>query len=441
MKNINFTNKKIGIWGFGIVGKSALNYSQKFTTHIQILDKNKQNHPKWIEQNELSIQNFLKWNDYIITSPGIKLHEYKKYQHKFITELDIYQQQYSGNTIAITGTLGKTSITTLLQQCTSNSVAAGNIGHAMLNVVTKQSQPSNVILELSSFQLQYAQKFSPNLSIWTNFYQNHLDHHKSEQEYFVAKCNILKHQTSDQTTLLPCNLIDSITKQITINAQQYLFCSQLCSKQHTYPSFQIKNNDVVLIQQNNERIIFKNINQLSTCTFQENWLIIIAALHLQNIPVDNVIAISKQQPAQEHRLEYLGTINGTTFYNDSKSTVWQATKQALETLDNQPCALLLGGLSKGADRTPLIKYLTNKNVIVFAFGHEAEHIQNLCKQFNVPCSSYSTLTQAFEQCLKFKQFKAVLLSPAGASFDLFKNYQDRGQFFKKLVKNIANIED
>lgn len=423
-----FNNKKIGIWGFGVVGKSAYNYLQQFSNQIQVLDKTKQELDCWIEQTDQSIISFLEHNDIILCSPGIKLHNYKQYHHKIITELDIFIQAFTETTIAITGTLGKTSITNLFEQYILNSIAAGNIGYPMLNILMHEQQPKSVILELSSFQLQHTKQFVPDIAIWTNFYPNHLDHHKSEQEYFEAKCNLFKQQTNNQIALLPCNLIERIQDHIATNATLFLFCTQNCIT-HNYPTFTIDQKNIYL----DDQIIFKNIDTLPSYTFHENWLMVIATLYLQNIPFNT---LKKNLIPQEHRLEKLGTYKGTTFHNDSKSTVWQATKQAIDALNDQSCALFLGGLSKGSDRTPLIKYLQNKPISVFAFGQEAHIIQNLCDQYSIPCQSYQTLDQALKSCLKQPLPQNILLSPAGASFDLFINYVERGNHFKRLVNQL-----
>ena len=437
LKNM-FKNKKVGIWGMGIVGKSALTYVQQYTPHIQILDIKKHDLPNSIVQTPDTTSAFLQHNDYIIASPGIPLHKYKQYHHKFITELDIYQATYTGISIAITGTLGKTTITSFVQQCTPHSIAAGNIGDAMLNIIRMQPQPSKVILELSSFQLHYAKNFKPQIAVLTNFYPNHLDHHKSEQEYFKAKCNIFKHQDHHSIALLPCNLLQKVQKTVELKSQILLFCShQTCTSgnHQKHKTFFIKNNDIVCSK--NQSPIFKDITQLPNITFAENWLIIAAILHLQNIPTANMLQL-KPQP-QEHRVEPVGTIKEAIFYNDSKSTVWQATLQALHNFNGQSCILFLGGLSKGADRTPLIQQLQHKNVTVIAFGKEAELIKKICDQFDIPCTNHQTLESAFEYCVTIcNQVLHVLFSPAGSSFDLFKNYIERGNTFKKLVSKKIN---
>lgn len=433
MNNHNFKNKKIGIWGFGIVGKSVYDFIRPFSGSIQILDKQCQTNPHWIAQTEASITQFLEYNDIIITSPGIPLLNYQAYHHKFITELDIFAQQYTGTTIAITGTLGKTSITHAIQHCSAESIAAGNIGYPMLTAACQKPAPSKIVLELSSFQLQYAKIFAPDIALWTNFYPNHLDHHANENEYFISKCNIFKHQKEHHFAIIPCNLRQRIQDTINIKSQLFLTCNQQCAT-HTYPTFYIQNNNIVLSQNNKEQtIIFDQVKSLPIYTYAENWIQIIAALFLQNIDLANLLERLDSIPAQEDRLEKITTYNGTTFYNDSKSTVWQATQQAITALQDESCALFLGGISKGTDRSPLIAYLKGKPVTVFAFGKEAKLLKNICDQYNVECFSSQNLEEALQICMSKPLPKNVLFSPSGASFDLFKNYHHRGTIFKELV--------
>ncbi|MFA5999052.1 MAG: UDP-N-acetylmuramoyl-L-alanine--D-glutamate ligase [Candidatus Babeliales bacterium] len=485
MKTINLKNKNIGIWGLGVVGKSVLEYVKQFTDHIQILDSKPHETIDVIIQTPQSIKKFLDFNDIIIPSPGVALHSYqKKYGAKFICELDIFTAQIATNathinTIAITGTVGKTSITNLLQQSIPDSVAAGNIGYAMLNVCNLHPQPQTIVLELSSYQLHYAHHFAPDLAIWTNFFPNHLDHHKTKKEYFVAKCNLIKHQTNNQIALLPYHLIEKIKKHVDVSSRVYLFCPHKPRKKITNPIFYIQKNNVVLddglrtviqptssslsdvrpecfAKQNVSRdtriyggqaglkplVVFKNIHLLPDVTFQQNWLIIIASLHLQRIPFDQLITMTHTVQDQEHRVEFVRNLNGVDIYNDSKSTVWQATHKATERFKHKKIALFLGGMSKGTNRSPLIKFLTKQQVCVFAFGKEAEILSSLCKKYNVQCYTSATLQQALDQYLSLQDnpvqnnFEILLFSPAGSSFDLFKNYQDRGNQFKKMIMQL-----
>ena len=446
MKNINLKNKKIGIWGFGIVGQSVLKYIQQFTSQIQIMDRKADPNMQIIPETPQNIIQFLQHNDIIIPSPGIILHDYQNYAHKFVQELDIFAQEFHGTTIAITGTVGKTTITSLIAQATPDAIAAGNIGYAMLNILNLQPQSKKVILELSSYQLQFAKYFAPDLAIWTNFYPNHLDHHLNEQEYFDAKCNILRHQTKNQIALLPTDLIEKIKKSIQPQAQIYLFdhSAILDSNQKSshlkmnYPVFFIHNNQLLLKENNQTKLILDNFDQIPDITFTHNWLIIVAALYLQNIDLQHFATFTQTLKPEPYRCEFIKNLNGVAVYNDSKSTVWQATKHAVDKFSGKKIALFLGGISKGTDRTPLLEHLQSKPVTVFAFGKESELLAKLCQQFNIAHQSAPTLQEALQQYTSQQtNFEILLFSPAGASFDLFKNFEDRGEQFKKMIHNIT----
>ena len=137
---------------------------------------------------------------------------------------------------------------------------------------------------------------------------------------------------------------------------------------------------------------------------------------------------------EPHRRELVRTIDNLTVYNDSKSTVWQSTQSALESFKNKKVALIIGGLSKGTDRTPLFDYLQNKAVTIFIFGAESEILTQACKKYNMPYHQATNLENIVDICMKKKHlFDIVLFSPGGSSFDEFKNYQDRGEQFKKLI--------
>lgn len=437
MKTINLKNKKIGIWGFGIVGKSALEYASQFTDTIQIMDQNLHETIQIIPQTPQNITKFLEHNDIIIPSPGIKLHDYQQYAHKFLHELDIFTQELKKPIIAITGTVGKTTITSLLHQCMSNSIAAGNIGYAMLDLVTKKQHPDKVVLELSSYQLQYAQNFMPDIAIWTNFYPNHLDHHQNEEEYFLAKCNIIKQQRSDQIALVPYNIIEQIKSHINPPAQTYLFSETKPEHNINHPIFFIENDLIILQHHDQQEIIFNQFNQLPAITFKQNWLIIVATLYVQKIPLNNLLKLTQTLKPEPHRVEFIRELNGVKIFNDSKSTVWQATQQAVNQFKEQKIALFLGGISKGTDRTPLIKHLQNKPITVFTFGKEADLIAQLCTQYNIDHYKATTLQEALQQYVQLQtNFNVLLFSPAGASFDLFKNFQDRGTQFKQLILSL-----
>jgi UDP-N-acetylmuramoylalanine--D-glutamate ligase len=432
---MNLKNKKIGIWGFGVVGKSVFNYVNKFTNYVQILDQNTHPEITIILQSPKTIQKFLDENDYIIISPGILLHEYEAYRHKFICELDLFAPNYDGTTIAITGTAGKTTVTDFIAQSIPNSVAAGNIGFAMLDVLKLDPKPATVVLELSSYQLQYSNKFAPDIAIWTNFFANHLDHHKDIAEYFAAKCNILKHQTKDQKAIVHHDLIYEILKNIDYQGKLFTYSGNKPNDfKNTSGTFYVENNGLFLWQNGETITIFNNFNNLPSTTFQENWITILATLYLTGQDLSS-LNFTDCTP-QPHRVEYVGMYKNIAIYNDSKSTICESTKQALSLFLDKKVALIIGGLSKGANREPLIEYIAQqKNITLFIFGEDKNLLASFCNKYQISYFTTKTLQEILEIFKKHHtEFEVLLFSPAGSSFDQFKNYQDRGNQFIKLIK-------
>lgn len=433
---MNLKNKKIGIWGFGVVGTSVFNYVKNFTDYVQIIDKKNHDKIPVIIQTPDTLQNFLEENDYIIPSPGIPLHDYQKYHHKFLSELDLFTAHYHGTIIAITGTAGKTTVTDFIAQLIPDSIAAGNIGLAMLDILKLVQPPKRTVLELSSYQLQHAQNFTPDIAIWTNFFPNHLDHHKDITEYFTAKCNILKNQNKDQAAIVPHELIDNILNTIDYQGKIYSFSFEKPIQPKSTGSFYIEKNNILFRQNNQTSIIFENIQTLPQTTFLANWIVIIATLYLtkQTIPQEKFAQL-KPQP---HRVEYVTQYKDVDIYNDSKSTIWESTQEALKKFPHKKIAVIIGGMSKGADREPLIKYIAQqKNSIPFIFGKEKELLISFCKLYQVPYFASDTLEELLSIFKNNHQdFDLLLFSPAGSSFDQFKNYQDRGNIFKELVQKL-----
>lgn len=451
----NFDNKKIGIWGFGVVGSSALTFfDQCNVTSIEILN----NKPVELSrtrnivfatlQAPTTIHNFFENNDLILVSPGIPLHEYQSYAHKLISELDLFYHHNSSPTIAITGSLGKTSITHLLtnilQKMNLHTIAAGNIGYPMLQLISKHQAKNfdTIVLELSSFQLQQSQIFSPDLAIITNIYDNHLDHHASIDEYIDAKFNIIKHQNSLKKALMPLELASLVHAKF-LDHDHIIFFSankptqEQLSKLAPDTSIYYVDKKSIYKMVNQITTLLLTISQLPPITFQTNFLIIVAALDIQNISVQSVANILAQLDIPDHRLQKIASHHGSDFYNDSKSTVWQATLQAVNSMPHdKPIKLFLGGLSKGANREPLLQALQNKNIEVYAFGKEAELLGAICKKFNIAYAAHDTLEDSFDACVKnITQPSTILFSPAGSSYDLFDNYIDRGKKFVNMVKN------
>lgn len=445
MKQIQFYQKKIGIWGFGVVGKSALRFFRRQKALCSVLDQK--------ESKDSDFSQFLDSNEYILPSPGIDLRPYEQYQHKFLAEADIFRQFWHKPIIGITGSVGKTTVTTLLAQIMEEAgyrvAVGGNIGIGMLDLIADQDSYDYAILELSSFQLALCRSFAPDLAIWTNFYPNHLDRHGSVEDYFEAKMNILQRQKEGQLGLVGESMLKELNRVprynpygITRDERKKKMCkiSNLSESSHTIDAPLRENLFKIHPEWPAKQVVSRDHYKL---THPTNWQTIIQALEILNIPIPDLSKINFKLP--EHRLEKVATINGVTFYNDSKATIAEATLAAVEQFhppSHDKCfgviqsniILLLGGLSKGVNRKPLILALRDRVKHIIAFGDEADDIAKLCNQEALKCISCTTLEAALENAIKkAKLGDQILLSPGGASFDLFSDYVERGAYFKKLI--------
>lgn len=453
---MEFTTKNIGVWGFGIVGKAATHYLAQAGAHVDILDSRllseEEQHvlldlqATWShQQDQTDTEAFLARNDYIIVSPGIDTRLYSEFSHKFIAEFDLFQASYTKTKIAITGSVGKTTITHLLSHIIRSYNpkwwTGGNIGNSLLDVLVSQDQTDGAIIEASSFQLDQCKTFAPDLAIITNMYPNHLDRHGSLENYVKAKAKIFAYQHEDQVVLLPLALKDTFDLTQVCSCIHYF---SLCKPTQEVMQ-QLSNTNILFYIENNhikayndgKQITLIDIASLPTISFIENWLIICAVLFLFQLPVDNLQEIVAHTRLPEHRLELVATINGIDLYNDSKGTTTAATHAAVEKLKTRPIILMLGGISKGVDRTQFIKDLKSEVKAIVCFGKERDALAAACKTCDIPHDAMETIEQALQASMaRAHSGDQIVFSPAGASFDQFKNYQERGTHFKECVKNL-----
>ncbi len=442
--------KKYGIWGLGVVGKSVLTYLAKQGHQLSVMDSRipdasemnflEEIDARYVSQNECD--EFFSSQDVIIPSPGIDITPALTYRHKFIEELDLFCSAWKKPLITITGTLGKTSVTHFLSQIlTANGThvaTGGNIGTAMLDVIEQQNAVQYALLELSSFQLERA-RCAPDFAIWTNFYPNHLDRHGSLENYFRAKFRMLEFQRDDQKTLLPLHLLQSELGSYIKNLQRPLHFFSTADPQFSPEArdtlYYIKNDRLLKLHNKQVDEICALTSLKTTADIPlENLVILLAACDILGI-LNQRTFIFPECAVPEHRLEKVGTARGITFYNDSKSSIPEATLSAVDRLQPARIDLMLGGVSKGVDRTNSIHLLKGKVSSVICFGAEAPELFYACKKEGIETTHHRTLEEAFEMAVeKADDNTTLLFSPSGASFDLFKNYKERGERFKALTK-------
>jgi UDP-N-acetylmuramoylalanine--D-glutamate ligase len=448
-----YKNASVGIWGLGIMGKSAIEYLHSQGYLLSVMDKRmptaqeqcylQEKNIPWFAENEK--ETFFYSCDFIISSPGINISSlcYATYKHKLLPELDFFYQQFRKPIIAVTGSIGKTSIVHILEQFFNTlalpAAVGGNIGTPTFDLIAQQSTVDFALLEVSSFQLMHCTIFAPMLSIWTNFYPNHLDYHATEKEYFSAKQMILKYQNENTMSLIPFVFREKIPSVPTHHVRAYFTVTiphrdELNSLANNELMYYIENNIIVRYARGIHTPLMPLTQTLLNLSFIDNVLILVSTCDLMQLNpyVLETIATSIKLP--EHRIEYSGTINNVSFYNDSKATTTASTLAAIEKLKNRPLHLFLGGLSKGVDRAPFIAQLKDRVKQIYCFGKEADMLYSMCINNAIPATHHATLDEAVDACLSIVQpHDCVLLSPAGSSFDLYENYEHRGNHFKELI--------
>jgi UDP-N-acetylmuramoylalanine--D-glutamate ligase len=451
-------NKRVGIWGFGIVGKSAVNYLHAQGYQIGVMDKRmpteqewdyvKEKNITWYNENEQ--ESFFYSHEFIIPSPGINISpsRYATHFNKWVHELDFFYTTFHKPIIAITGSIGKTSTTHILDQIfkqLSIPVAiGGNIGIPTFDLINQQNNVDYALLEVSSFQLHHCTNFAPKLAIWTNFHPNHLDHHATEKEYFLAKENMFVRQTKDQLSLVHFALRNTMHSPIDGHKRSYFIATcpqinELNSLTDNEQIYYIKDNSVMRYACGIHTHLMALTPALLNLSFIDNILLLAATCDLMLLDITALKTIAHTVQLPEHRVEKVGTYNNVDFYNDSKATTTASTMAAVEKLHNRPLHLFLGGLSKGVDRAPFIAQLRNQVKHIYCFGKEAADLQNICITNQIPANHFTTLDEAVAACTAtIKPNDCVLLSPAGSSYDLYENYEQRGKHFKKLIKEYIN---
>lgn len=388
-------HKKIAILGFGKEGKSALRFLKKSRGYknaaIDLLDKK-------LNKNYLDR---LADYDLIVKSPGIPWHapEITKALRKgtrFTTPTSLFFEHAKGTIIGITGTKGKGTTATLLYrmlEARRNDIfLAGNIGKPMLDVLPKLQKNSLVILELSSFQLERL-SYSPHIAVIVDIFPDHLNHHRNVREYINAKYFITKNQTPrDHLFFLTHN---RRVKQIARKSK---------AKKHA-----VDIKKFTLFRQNDLRLLGQH-------NFANAAMAAAIARHL-DVSQTIIKKVASSFRGNPHRLEFVARKRGITFYNDSAATIPQATIAAIQSF-KQPILLITGGASKNLNDKPLIRALAAAPNIKKVFANMA-------------------LREAFTEAVKkAEKGDVILLSPGAASFDQFRNYEERGNAFKDLVKKL-----
>lgn len=392
----------------------------------------------------------LRGAELIVKSPGISFRELEGMQlsGRVTSQTEMFLELFGSQVTGITGTKGKSTTTSLLyhilQQSGISCLMAGNIGIPPMDLVSQMRDDTRVIFEMSSHQLEHV-KMSPHVAILLNIFQEHLDHYESYQHYQEAKMNIARWQQTGDFFI--CNLenpvIASQLQKIDLPAR---LISLGCS--HTNDSFACFRQHDLHVVINRQQHIIPGIGLERRLAGKHNLVNIAAACAAALLGGASPEGISRGVASFNglaHRMEYLGDVAGVGFYNDSIATIPEAAMEAINSLPATH-SLILGGVDRGVDYAPFIEYLEHSPVQVFFFmGDAGRKMLSLAKN-RVGFSSKTLqevwgLQEAFQRARQLTpRGKICLLSPAAASYDTFRNFEERGDLLRKLVQQEKPIQ-
>ena len=384
--------------------------------------------------------NILKDITLIIISPGVPqsidiVKEAKKRNIKVIGEIEFaYNLIPDRNYISVTGTDGKTTTVNLIYSIINSYKKArllGNVGNTFSKEVESIEKDEDIVLELSSFQLETVDNFHSHISVILNIAEDHLDRYKDIEDYFNAKKNITKNQNSNDFLILNYdNFYTNRYYNELIKTKDIAFNVLTFSTKYREANLYYNNEDECLYY-NAEKIFSIAKRKLLGMHNIENILASVLACIEDNIPIEYIDKAVNNFQSIEHRLEFVKEIDGVRYINDSKATSMSAVMSALKSFDKN-IILIMGGRNKGIDFKPLKSIIEERVKKLILTGEASEDLSSMIDVSNKII--IKDFTEAFDYAKKIAlKGDTVLLSPGCASFDSFKNYEERGKYFKSLV--------
>ncbi len=414
----NLKGKKVAVLGLGISGyESALFLHQRgayvfvsdFAENETVLEYQKKLNHRGIEMEvgKHSLERILE-SDWVVISPGIKPSSeiyqavWNRKKEALVSEIELAFWFAPCEIIAVTGTNGKTTTTSLITGLFNffgiHAIACGNIGNAFIGEIENLRKESKAVVEVSSFQLENIRTFRPHVALLLNVTPDHYDWHGGMEGYLAAKARIFMNQTREDFAVL--NWEDEPTRTIL----------------SSIPS----------------RALYFNHGGADN----PNWDAVLRVAEIYGFPLEKTLQFLENFQGIEHRMEKVPAPDGIFYINDSKSTNPSSLEWALNRM-KEPALLLCGGRNKGSDFGTLIELVSRKVKHCFVFGEAAAEMKEAWKRV-VPVTVCLDMKQALGEARQIARTgDTVLLSPACASFDQFKNYKDRGQKFKEMVDSMG----
>lgn len=386
-------NKRILIWGYGREGKATEHFLKTYCEPalVEVYEGKREG----IEEDKY---------DWIVKSPGIVMEE----EHpKYTSQTELFMREFRDRTIGITGTKGKSTTTamlyTVLKECSGkNVVLVGNIGRPCLDYFEEITEDTIVVFELSCHQLAHA-KTSPHVAVFLNLFEEHLDYYKTFEKYFYAKSNITRNQRAEDIFLVGENVPMIPTKAQTVVMKE----TDAVDFQLQVPGAHNRHNGA---------FVMKIAKEVFGCNAEE---IKKSMMHFEGLP---------------HRLQKVGCVGDITFYDDSISTIPEATIQAVQSIKDVQ-TVLVGGMDRGINYDILIDFIKVNPKIQFILAYESG--QRIYQSVSACVNVYPVedLKEAVTLAKKITQKgRACVLSPAAASYGYFKDFEERGNVFAQFVR-------
>ena len=447
--------KRVLVVGFSRTGEAVCRFLLDRNARIKIrVSESKDSTPffpqirSWkekgieFEMGGHTLQSFLD-ADLIIPSPGIpmipELIKAREKGIKILSEIELASRFLAGRIIGITGSNGKSTVATLTHQILKEgglpSFLAGNIGTPLISFVNTSRSGNYYVTELSSFQLEHTERFSPAISVFLNITPDHIDWHQSFDAYFSAKKNILLRQKAEDKAIL--NYDDT---RIWNLQNQAAFQAYGFSRTQPVPRGCFLENGHLKIR-DSKIISLMPISEIGLLG-EHNWENIMASAlvgHILGLSASQMKPSIKKFKGLEHRLEKVASLEGIEFYNDSKATNVDATIKSILSF-TQKIILILGGRDKGGDFTQLLEPVTTRVKKVILLGEAQERIRQALTG-SIPIEAASSMQEAVKLgYVSAHPGDVVLLAPACTSFDMYQNYEQRGKAFKEEVHSLREQE-
>ena len=446
--------KKVLVFGLGISGIGAGKILERQGAEVVLYDGNKKLTEEKVRQQVCADSNakiiigefpeeILAELDMTVLSPGVPtdlpvIEKMRKQGITVIGEVELAYQFGKGDVLAITGTNGKTTTTTLLGEIMKNYqddvFVVGNIGTPYTTAVEDMTENSITVAEMSSFQLESIVEFRPRVSAILNFTPDHLNRHHTMEAYVNAKKNIAKNQTEEDYCIL--NYEDKLTREFgnEVKARVLYFSSQRKLEEGIYLE---EGNIIYNYEGVKETICHVDELQILGTHNHENVMAACAMAAVYGVPVGVIRESVKAFGGVEHRIEYVTEKNGVTYYNDSKGTNPDAAIKGIQAM-KRPTVLIGGGYDKGSEYTEWIESFDGKVKKLILLGDTREKIAADGEKCGFTDYMFvDSFEEAVLTAAKIaKEGEAVLLSPACASWDMFPSYEVRGEKFKEIVNSL-----